>query len=156
MDEQLIEVSAEEKQTDGGRILFADDVIATIAALAVEEVSGVSEMGGASGSIWSKKNSNKGVKVQVGTDDVIVDISVIVQYGYRIKEVCEAIQHSVCNAIETMTGLNCRVINVFVQGISFEQKKEDKKESLDSPVQEEDSFTVDEDSANEDLEEEKE
>ncbi len=144
MDEELIEVASEEKTSDGGRILFADDVIATIAALAVEEVAGVSGMGGASGSIWGKKSSTKGVKVQVGTEDVIVDISVIVQYGYRIKEVCESIQQSVSNAIETMTGLSCRVINVFVQGISFEQK-EAEKESLDAAAPEDRPFVQEED-----------
>lgn len=145
MDEELIEVVSEEKAADGGRILFADDVIATIAALAVEEVAGVSGMGGASGSIWSKKSSTKGVKVQVGTEDVIVDISVIVQYGFRIKEVCETIQQSVSNAIETMTGLSCRVINVFVQGISFEQKESDK-ESIEAPASDEKSSVDEEES----------
>ena len=145
MDEELIEVASEEKSADGGRILFADDVIATIAALAVEEVAGVSGMGGASGSIWSKKSNTKGVKVQVGTEDVIVDISVIVQYGYRIKEVCESIQQSVSNAIETMTGLSCRVINVFVQGISFEQK-DSEKDTLEASAADDKPAEIEEES----------
>ncbi len=110
---------------DGGRIIFADDVVATIAALAVADVEGVSAM--SSGMVdgisemLGKKNITKGVKVEVGTEETAVDISVNIKYGYKIKDVCEKIQTSVKNAIETMTGLKVVEINVFVQSITFEQ-----------------------------------
>ncbi len=110
---------------DGGRIIFADDVVATIAALAVADVEGVSAM--SSGMVdgisemLGKKNITKGIKVEVGTEETAVDISVNIKYGYKIKDVCEKIQVSVKNAIETMTGLKVVEINVFVQSITFEQ-----------------------------------
>ena len=110
---------------DGGKIIFADDVVATIAALAVADVEGVSALSGGVvegiTEMLGKKNMSKGVKVEVGSEEAAVDISVIVKYGYKIKEVCEKIQLAVKKAIETMTGLKVVEINVFVQSIAFEQ-----------------------------------
>ena len=77
-------------------------------------VEGITEMLG-------KKNITKGVKVEVGSEEAAVDISVSIKYGYKIKDVCEKIQLNVKNAIEAMTGLKVVEINVFVQSITFEQ-----------------------------------
>jgi len=117
------EVSAE--KADGGRIVFADDVVATIAALAVADVEGVSALSGGMvegiTEMLGKKNITKGIKVEVGTEEAAADISVSIKYGYKIKEVYENIQLAVKNAIETMTGLKVVEINVFVQSVTFEQ-----------------------------------
>jgi uncharacterized alkaline shock family protein YloU len=77
-------------------------------------VEGITEMLG-------KKNVTKGIKVEVGTEEAAVDISVSIKYGFKIKEVCENIQLAVKNAIETMTGLKVIEINVFVQSVTFDQ-----------------------------------
>ena len=123
-------VDTEVKATDGGRILFADDVIATIASLAVADVKGVCGMSGsvAEGfsSILGKKNPTKGVKVQVGTEEATVDLSVLIQYGFRIQEVCQNIQAAVKNAIETMTGLACNEVNVYVAAVCFDAPEKKK------------------------------
>ena len=112
-------------EAEGGRIVFADDVVATIAALAVSDVEGVAAMSGGMvegiTEMLGKKNITKGVKVEVGSEEAAVDISVSIKYGYKIKDVCEKIQLAVKNAIETMTGLKVVEINVFVQSITFEQ-----------------------------------
>ena len=133
MSEELMDVAVEEKVEDPGRIIFSDDVVATIAALAVQEVDGVAGMAGSSGSLWNKKSATKGVKVQVGTEDVSVDLSVIVSYGYRIQDVCQNIQYNVSNGIETMTGLKCQCVNVFVQGISFARANEEDEKAAVEP-----------------------
>jgi uncharacterized alkaline shock family protein YloU len=116
------EVSTE--TAESGRIIFADDVVATIAALAVADVEGVSAMSGGMvegiTEMLGKKSVTKGVKVEVGSEEAAIDISVSIKYGYKIKEVCEKIQMAVKNAIETMTGLRAVEINVFVQSITFE------------------------------------
>lgn len=126
----------EEIDTDGGRIIFADEVVATIAALAAGDVQGVAALSG--GVVegltekLGKKNLTKGVKVEVGTEEAAVDINVNITYGFRIREVCENIQKAVKTAIETMTGLRVVEINVFVQSVVFEptepSRAEKKKE----------------------------
>ena len=99
-------------------------------------VEGISEMLG-------KKSLTKGVKVEVGTEEAAVDITVSIRYGYRIKEVCEKIQAAVKSAIENMTGLRVVEINIFVQGVVFEpgegnnkapKQKEKPKEKEAQPV----------------------
>ena len=116
---------AEQQVADGGRIIFADDVVATIAALATAEIPGVAAMSGGAiegftEKLGGKKNLTKGVKVEVGAEEAAVDLSVNIMFGYRIREVCEQIQNAVKNSIETMTGLRVVEVNVFVQAVTFE------------------------------------
>ncbi len=134
-------------EAEGGRIIFADDVVATIAALAVSDVEGVTAMTGGMvegfTEMLGKKNLTKGVKVEVGTEEAAVDVSVSIRYGYKIREVCEKIQVAAKNAIETMTGLRVVEVNVFVQGVTFEPSEQEsakaarrKEKAKDKEVQE--------------------
>ena len=119
----------------GGKIIFATDVIATIAGLAATEVEGVDSLSGTvvegiTGMLASKKNFTKGVKVEVKEDEVALDMSIAVKYGTKIHEVCRRVQEGVKNAIETMTGLRVTTVNISVQSVTFEKAelKESKKE----------------------------
>ena len=111
-------------EPEGGHIVFADEVVATIASLAVTDVEGVSTLNGGMvegiSEMLGKKSLTKGIKVEVGQQEAAVDVTVSILYGYKIKEVCEKIQQAVKSAIETMTGLHVVEINVFVQSVVFE------------------------------------
>jgi len=133
-------------EAEGGRIIFADEVVATIASLAVADVDGVATLTGGMvegiTEMLGKKNMTKGVKVEVGQEEAAVDVSVSIKFGYKIKEVCEKIQAAVKSSVETMTGLRVVEVNVFVQSVVFEagegstrtQKKEKIKEKEAQPV----------------------
>ncbi|MEA4870329.1 hypothetical protein SDC9_157051 [bioreactor metagenome] len=128
-EEKKTSTEVSKVEAEGGRIIFADEVVATIAALAVSDVDGVSALSGGVvegiTEMLGKKNVTKGVKVEVGTEEAAVDVSVSIKYGYKIKEVCEKIQQSIKSAIETMTGLRVVEINVFVQSVVFEPAEKD-------------------------------
>ncbi len=131
-EEKKTSTEVSKVEAEGGRIIFADEVVATIAALAVSDVDGVSALSGGVvegiTEMLGKKNVTKGVKVEVGTEEAAVDVSVSIKYGYKIKEVCEKIQQAVKSAIETMTGLRVVEINVLVQSVVFEPtEKEDAR-----------------------------
>ena len=131
-EEKKTSTEVSKVEAEGGRIIFADEVVATIAALAVADVDGVSALSGGVvegiTEMLGKKNVTKGVKVEVGAEEAAVDVSVSVKYGYKIKEVCEKIQQAIKSAIETMTGLRVVEINVFVQSVVFEPvEKEDAR-----------------------------
>ena len=115
-----ITIASEEND---GKIVFAEDVVATIATLAAAEVDGVYGMSGTAfegiGEKLGKKNYTKGIKVEVGTVECAVDMSIIVRYGFRIQEVCRNVQLAVKNAIETMTGLKVVQVNITVNSIVF-------------------------------------
>lgn len=118
---------------DSGKVVFAPDVIATIANLAAAEVEGVSGLGGGfadsiTGIFGGKKSYTKGVRVEVGTEEVAVDLSINVKYGCKIQDVSNDVQSEVKNAIEMMTGLRVVEVNVFVQSVTFEEEKVEKPE----------------------------
>ena len=105
-------------------LIYANEVVASIAGVAASEVEGIASMCNVSGSILSKKNSNitKGVKVELGTEEAIVDLYVIMEYGTPIQKAGQDAQENVRRAIESMTGLHVVRVDVHVQGVSFEKE----------------------------------
>ena len=63
------------------------------------------------------------MKVEVGSVECAVDMTLIVKYGYRIQEVCQNVQNSVKDAIETMTGLKVVEVNISVNSVVFAEEK---------------------------------
>ncbi len=117
--------------TSNGTVYFVSDVLATIAGLAVTEVEGVANTVSGNGSFVdmfarkaqsNSKNLTRGIKVDVVGNDVTVNVTIIVEYGSPVPEVASSIQENVKKAIETMTGMNVKSVDVHVQGVSFERE----------------------------------
>ena len=121
MSDQLM--NQETEQTAGGTITFATEVLQTIAGIAASDIPGVAGMSGGLKDgiveLLGRKNFTKGIKVTKTADTLTFDIGIVVDYGVRVPEVCENIQKSVKNAIETMTGLVPEAINIAIQGIKI-------------------------------------
>lgn len=119
-----------------GTITYANEVVAVIAGVAANEVEGVAGMCTASTGITDvfsrNKNITKGVKVEVGTEEVSVDLYLNVEYGTPIQTAATNVQESVRKSIETMTGLHVVRVDVHVQGLSFEKEKKDNLVGLES------------------------
>ena len=101
---------------DLGCIHISEDVLATIAGGAAAEVEGIGGMM----SLATKKSSARGVRVAVDEDGAVIDLYVMIRYGYPIPEVAEKIQNAVATAIESMTGFAAKAVNVHVGGVSFQ------------------------------------
>ena len=105
-----------------GSVKIADDVVAMIAGLAAMEIDGVSAMAGnISRELMSKvgvKNLAKGVKVEILGKRVIVDMAIIVGYGFNIPAISQKVQLKVKTAIENMTGLQVTDVNLRIAGVS--------------------------------------
>jgi len=114
-------------QAGSGKVVFAEDVIATIAYLAANEVEGIEGMSGTAieglTEKLGRKSYTKGIKIEVGTEECAVDLTVIVKYGYRIQDVCKKVQEAIKTAIETMTGLRVVEVNIMVQSVVLEKEK---------------------------------
>ena len=107
-----------------GEVQIADEVVATIAGLAAIEVKGVSAPSGntageLTGIIAGKKNLSKGVKVVVSPDAVSVDMALMLDYGYGIPETAKQVQEKVKLAIENMTGLQVKEVNIRIAGVNI-------------------------------------
>ena len=127
VNQEIIETV--EPVNDGGKIVFANDVIATIAALAAAEVEGVAGMSGSVAEglseLFGKKNLTKGIRIEATDKDVKVVVCVNIFYGYRIQEVCKNLQKAIKDAIENMTGLPVTSVDAYVQSVVFETKEEE-------------------------------
>lgn len=115
-----------------GNIHISEEVLAAIAAAAALEVEGVNSLAANLGSdiasLLGKKNLAKGVRVKMEDDRVEVELSILMGYGHTIPEVGKAIQESVKNAVESMTGLEVAAVNVNVGGIAFDTKEKEKEQ----------------------------
>ena len=110
--------------TPSSNITYNNEVVAIIAGLAANEVEGIAGMCTVSSGLKNKnRNVTKGVKVEVGTEEVAVDLYVIVEYGIPIQRAAGDAQENVRKAIESMTGLHVVRVDVHVQSVSFEQEK---------------------------------
>jgi len=112
----------------GGMTKIADSVVARIAGLAAREVPGVHDMtstglgqafGGLTGRVTGQDQMDRGVAVQVGEVECIVDLNLVVDYQASIPQVAEAIRRNVSGRIEAMTGLNTKEVNINVADLYF-------------------------------------
>lgn len=115
-----------------GKVIFADEVVATIAGLAAVEVQGVASMSSGIIEKFGKKSPSRGVKVEVGEKEAAIDLYVIVEYGVRIPEVAWNIQENVKKAVEMMTGLNVVEVNIYIQGVNFPRPNKEADTNSDN------------------------
>lgn len=114
-------------QTDElGKVEISPEVIEVIAAIAASDVEGVSAMRGnfATGVAekLGRKSHRKGVKVDLTDHGIILDVFVVIEYGFSIPSVGQEIQTSIRQELQNMTALDVKEINIHVVGIHFEQK----------------------------------
>ncbi len=114
---------------ENGSIKISNEVIAGIAGMASGKVEGVVGMSGnlAGGitELLGKKNPAKGIKVEIRDDGVYLEMHLMLCYGSKLNEVGLEVQKKVKEAIESMTDLTVREVNVFIEGIG--KTKTDKE-----------------------------
>ena len=65
------------------------------------------------------KNIAKGVKVEVLSKKVKIDLAIMMEYGYNIPATCQRVQSRVKNSVENMTGLEVTDVNIRISGINM-------------------------------------
>lgn len=123
-EDQALPVNVENDTAPSSTITYANEVIAIIAGLAASEVEGVAGMVNVNSGLKGKnRNVTRGVKVEVGTEEVSVDLYLNVEYGTPIQRAAHDAQEGVKKSIESMTGLHVVRVDVHVLGVSFEKEK---------------------------------
>ncbi len=110
-----------------GTTTIADGVVASIAGLVTRQVPGVHDMtgsglaqafGGLSGFFTGGQDQvDKGVAVEVGEVECIVDVNVVIEYGANAAQVGEVIRRNVTEELKTLTGLEAKQVNVNIADI---------------------------------------
>ncbi|MEG1478552.1 MAG: Asp23/Gls24 family envelope stress response protein [Clostridiales bacterium] len=120
-------------------VKIADDVVSVIASKAASEVKGIAGMTGSiAGELVEKlgvKNFSKGIKVEIAEANVAISLSILVDFGVKIPDVCKEAQVTVKNAVESMTGLSVTEVNILVNGIVFPQPEEPQEEVAETVVE---------------------
>jgi uncharacterized alkaline shock family protein YloU len=112
------------EQAAVGSIRVANEVIASIAAMAAREMEGVAGLDQASARHfggWIKRETvHRGVRVALDSERKIhLEVFVTVSAGASLLEVAERVQDNVIEAVERMLGLEVAEVHVFVSSIAF-------------------------------------
>ena len=100
---------------ENGNVMISEDVIAAIVEQALSEVDGVVK-GGAE--VVGKKSWGKGIRIAIAEDNSLsIGCNIIVGYGASVVNVANAVQEAVSMAIESVTGVTSKDVNVNVCGI---------------------------------------
>jgi len=111
---------AEETRNELGVVKIHENVIASISAHAASEIEGVKRVGRVKEGfmdLFKQKNAGP-IKVEINkNEEVLVNLPLIITYGYNIPEVSARVQENVRLALEKMSNLSIKEININVQGI---------------------------------------
>lgn len=111
----------EESRTDLGLIRIHDNVIASIAAVAAAEIEGVKGIGSnfKTGLLeFLEKKNVAAIKVEKDKNgEIVIQVPLIIKYGFNIPEIAGKVQDNIRSALEKMTNLSIKDINVNIQGV---------------------------------------
>ena len=111
----------DESQTDLGNIKIHKNVIASIASIAAVEIEGVKRIGGdfRSGILeLIGKKALMAIKVDIDkNDEMRLEVPLVVKYGFNVPDIANKAQENIRNALEKMTNLSIKYININVQAI---------------------------------------
>jgi len=100
-----------------GKIVYGDGIVEGIVYLALSELDDV-ELDCTS----KKKALKNAIKVTFDKEDVHVLVAVKMHYLQSVSDVAFKIQETVRHNVESMTEYHIASVNVFVNGVTFEDK----------------------------------
>jgi len=109
--------------TDLGKVIIADHVIAMLAGSAALECYGLVGMASRKQlkdgitELLGRDNLSRGVEVRRENERLHIDLYIIVSYGTKISEVAHNIQSKVKYVLNEVVGLKVDLIHIFVQGV---------------------------------------
>lgn len=113
---------------ENGNILISEEVIASIAALAVREVEGVYGLSTTANfdlaNILGKKNLRNGVRVQIEGDKINIFCNLVVKMNTSVMAVAQNVQESIVNEVNAMTGVRPEGVHVNVCGVASPKNAE--------------------------------
>lgn len=100
---------------ENGSVMISEDVIATIVEHTLTEVEGVAKGGS---EVVGKKSWGKGIRITIAEDNTLtIGCNIVVCYGESVINVATAAQAAITNAVESITGVAVKDVDVNVCGI---------------------------------------
>ena len=111
------------KDVENGTIQISEEVVASVAAMAVLEVEGVcglaSNLGYDIAEMLGKKTLAKGVRITAEGESLRIDCEIVAQFGQPVSVLARSVQDHVKTGVESLTGLPVSQVNVNVSGIAL-------------------------------------
>lgn len=113
------------KKINKSDIVISDDVIASVASTAAEEVEGFGSFCARTPDLFNKllpsglSSPGKPVKVISSDSDLIIGLYIKVKESADVLKTSQNIQSAVKTSVQNMTGKIVSKVNVYIQGIDF-------------------------------------
>ena len=125
---RIAEIERLEEIEVGGETEIEDEVIGAIAGVAAREIEGVAALGTSSirraisERVGGSEQKARGVSVEAGRREAVLDIELRVVYGYSIPETVVKVRQNVAHRVLELCGLTSKEINIDVVGIDFPER----------------------------------
>ena len=111
-----------------GQLTFDDKVIQKIVGYAIENVDGLLGVDGGfvaniKNKIVNSDNPTDGIEVEVGKEQVAVDLDIIMEYGHNAHDIYDQLKQVIAKQIKKITSLVLVELNVEVVDIISRRKK---------------------------------
>ena len=115
-----------------GTTTIADEVVGKVAGIAAREVAGVYDLGGdvARGFAFLKEKvglggdgedegsgADRGVRVRLEGTTAQIDMTIVVEFGFVVHSVTDAVRTKVIGSVENMLGLEVTEVNIRVDDV---------------------------------------
>lgn len=105
---------------------IAPNVVETIVTLAVKGVDGVASLAGGSGKggirgFIGGKNAEPAIQVEIADDSkMTIAVHIEVKYGSVFPDVATNVRQAVADAVATQVGAEVSAVDVYIDGVQFE------------------------------------
>ena len=112
-------------------------MVQKLAGIATREVPGVYAMGSAGRRAFSalteripgsQTNVSGGVSVEKGERQTAIDVSIVIDYGFSVVEVSQAIRRNIIQSVERATGLEVLEVNINVTDVHLPDDDHDDQQ----------------------------
>ena len=111
-------------KTERGNTTISNSVVSQVAGMAAQEVEGVQMGGGTSRavggvleSVRGGSGTTRGVTVEVGEEETVIELSMAIEYGRSVPQVSEAVRTNVIRRVENLLGLRVNEVNITVNDV---------------------------------------
>jgi uncharacterized alkaline shock family protein YloU len=111
-------------KTERGNTTIGNTVVSQVAGMAAQEVEGVQmgggtarAVGGVLDTVRAGSSTARGVTVEVGEEETVIEISMAIEYGRSVPQVSEAVRTNVIRRVENLLGLRVNEVNITVSDV---------------------------------------
>jgi uncharacterized alkaline shock family protein YloU len=113
-----------------GTTTIANEVVEKIAGIAARDVPGVYDLGGDTARLLSSvreriglgdESKAQGVSVRLNGREADLKLTLVIEYGFVVQSVCDAVREKAISAVENLLGLDVTNVDILVDDIHVDE-----------------------------------